>query len=163
MQFGRDALSAEGFRGFVTFAVLREGGLDLVPQKPGVYVVLRQSQAHPAFLARNPGGRFKGRDPTVPVPELERKWVAGVSLVYVGKGSNLLRRLRQFAAFGAGRLVGHWGGRYIWQLADDDDLLVGWRPVAEPETEAGAEGALVARFKASNEGLLPFANIIDPS
>ncbi|MCY4086133.1 MAG: hypothetical protein OXG37_04410 [Actinomycetia bacterium] len=101
MQLDRDVLSADGFRGFLALAVLRKGGLDLVPQKPGIYVILRHSQADPAFHARNRGGRFKGRDPTVPVPELRRKWVAGANLVYVGKGSNLRRRLRQLAVSGS--------------------------------------------------------------
>jgi hypothetical protein len=72
------------------------------------------------------------------------------------------KRLKQYADFGAGKPIGHWGGRYIWQLADSDALLVAWKESAPPETAAMAEARLVGQFK-NEHGCLPFANIADPS
>jgi hypothetical protein len=43
-------------------------------------------------------------------------WVDGAEVVYIGKADQLKRRLTQFADFGGGKPIGHWGGRLIWQL-----------------------------------------------
>jgi hypothetical protein len=91
------------------------------------------------------------------------KWVAGTPVIYVGKGDNLRRRLKQYADFGAGRPVGHWGGRYIWQLVDRDELVVAWKSCEPEQTAAALESGLVSAFKTANRGRLPFANIADPS
>ena len=53
---------------------------------------------------------------------LEAKWIGNAQVVYVGKGDNLRRRLTQYADSGARKPIGHWGGRYVWQLADSADL-----------------------------------------
>jgi excinuclease UvrABC nuclease subunit len=76
-------------------------------------------------------------------------------VLYIGKADALRRRVRQYMAFGAGRPVGHWGGRLIWQLADSDALLVAWRETAEPlRVEAELLNAFADVF-----GSLPFANL----
>lgn len=153
----------KGFDGFVTFDELRNGGLDEVPPSGGVYVVIRRSKEDPVFLDESCGGHFKGKNPGELVDVLTAKWVADTPVVYIGKGDSLRRRLKEYAAFGAGRPVGHWGGRYIWQLADRDELLVAWKRCEDGRTAAELEGELVAGFKAANGGRLPFANIADPS
>lgn len=160
--FDRDDLEKAGFTGFVTFADLRESWLDYVPKTGGVYAVVRESDQPPSYLANNPGGRFKGRDPTVAVSTLDTKWVELCPVVYLGKGDNLQRRLGQYARFGAGDPIGHWGGRYIWQLSDSPELLVAWKRCEEGQTAAELEGEIVARFK-ERYGCLPFANIADPT
>lgn len=154
----RNGLTQMGFGGFVTFQELRSDWLGLVPKGPGAYVVVRESDAPPAFLSDNPGGRFKAKDPTVPVETLELKWVEGASVMYFGKAGVLQRRLREYAAFGSGKPVGHWGGRYIWQLADSAELRVGWMKCTPPDTEAILEVRLLEAFRATY-GRLPFANI----
>jgi hypothetical protein len=126
-RFRRTNLQEGGFQGFVSFRELRDGRIAAVPDGPGIYVMLRESEAPPLFLQSNPGGRFKGRDPTVAVEVVEGRWVESAHLVYVGKADRLRRRLRQFADFGAGKPVGHWGGRYVWQLEGSADLVVAWR------------------------------------
>lgn len=67
---------------------------------------------------------FTGFVPSVSIDELQRTWVPGAEVVYLGKSGDLRRRLNAYRRHGAGQRVGHWGGRYIWQLADRDLLLV---------------------------------------
>jgi hypothetical protein len=69
----------------------------------------------------------------VPVEALQSKWVPDAHTSYIGKADNARRRLEQFARFGAGEPVAHWGGRYIWQLADSAELLVAWHAITWDE------------------------------
>jgi hypothetical protein len=147
-------LEADQFVGFVRLL-----GLDVltVPSAPGIYVVIRASDGEPSFLNDNAGGRFKSRNPTVPVSTLAGKWIDGCSALYVGKATSLRKRLRQYRDFGAGKPVAHWGGRYIWQLADAHELIVCWKPTMDnPRDE---ERKLLAAFEA-RYGRLPFANVV---
>jgi hypothetical protein len=155
-----DVLRSEGFDGFVTFEELRDGATG-VPLSGGVYVVIRRGTHSPTFLTESCGGHFKDRNPTELVDVLERKWVKDAEVLYVGKGNDLRRRLKQYATFGAGRPIGHWGGRYIWQLTDSDQLLVAWKTCRDEETPGHQEAHLTGRFKRAY-GRLPFANIADP-
>lgn len=151
-------LKAAGFIGWVTFETLFSD-LETVPRTGGVYVVTQGVEAKPDFLPSNPGGRFKGRDPTVNATVLQANWVHGAEVVYVGKADNLRRRLREFAQFGSGKPIGHWGGRLIWQLTRSAELLVAWRetPGMLPKE---VETSMLADFRAAY-GRLPFAN--DPN
>ena len=151
----RARLEAGGFGGWVTFEALT-GPLAEVPQTGGVYVVVQAAGAQPDFLDSNPGGRFKRRDPTVDAGALEMNWVDGAEVVYIGKADNLRRRLRQFAQFGAGKPIGHWGGRLIWQLALSTELLVAWRETPG-EVPKEVETRMLAEFRA-DYGKPPFAN-----
>jgi hypothetical protein len=130
-----------------------------VTGSPAAYVVYRTDDAAPAFLPANPGGRFKATDPSAPLPALSIKWVAGAHVVYIGKADVADRRLRQFARFGDGEPVGHWGGRYIWQLADSAELLVAWHTISWAEPARDYEKRLLARFSELFGGRRPFANL----
>lgn len=160
-----ESLKESGFLGFVSVQDLTTENCGQVSQQPGVYIVIRSVNSPPDFSSTSPGGHFKGKNPTVPTQELNTNWVDGASVVYIGKagGSNssatLKKRLRQYMQFGSGRLVGHWGGRYIWQLADYASLLVCWRPTA-PEEPADVETRLLRGFQAVH-GKRPFANLRD--
>ena len=158
--FLRPALKDAGFVGWRTWAELRASQFAETPAGPAAYVVYRPSASDPVFLAANPGGRFKGQDPTVDPAVLEAKWVPGAHTVYIGKADVANRRLKQFARFGAGEPVGHWGGRYIWQLVDSDELLVAWHAVTWPEPAREYEKRALARFGELEDGRRPFANLI---
>lgn len=157
--FERTDLEALGFAGWRTWEQLRASELADVPSAPGAYLVFRDALTEPIFLDASPAGHFKGRDPTVSLATLADKWVQGARVVYIGKANVLRRRLRQYARFGANDPVGHWGGRFIWQLADSDELLVAWHAISWDEVARGYERRLVRRFAELHDGRRPFANL----
>lgn len=157
----RADLDELGFLGFVPFSELPESG---VPEGGGVYAVLRVASAPPAFLDESAAGRHKGRNPTVSIEKLDSAWVPGVEVVYIGKATpgaagrrGLRKRLDEYRRHGAGERVGHWGGRYVWQLADAEKLLVAWLPTPGQDASE-VEGKLIALFL-EQVGRLPFANL----
>jgi hypothetical protein len=134
-----------------------------VPNVPGVYAVVRPTTTTPDFLLKSQAGHFKGRDPTVPVETLEKAWVPDANVLYVGKATSgkdgrrgLGKRLDEYRRYGAGAPIGHQGGRYIWQLADADQLLVAWWPTPA-EDPGDVEARLIRDFREAY-GKRPFAN-----
>lgn len=149
-------LKDAGFKGFIPVSQLRDGVLNMIPDVSGVYMVLRVSDEAPVFLEKGSGGYFKGKEPNVSVAELEANYVDGASVVYIGKATSLRKRIRAYIRFGQGKPVGHWGGRYIWQLADAPDLLFCWREVdGDPDA---VETELIRAFREAY-GSRPFANL----
>lgn len=128
-----ESLKRDGFAGGVTIRHLQDSRCRDLPAKQGVYVIVRDKQTPPTFLLTSVGGFFKGKNPTVAVDELQSKWVTGTPVVYIGKAggdvsrATLKSRLWQYMQFGQGKDIGHWGGRYIWQLDDNKDLNVWWK------------------------------------
>lgn len=152
-------LQEAGFEGFGKIADLTPSD---IPTAPGVYVVARVSGSDPTFLESSPAGHFKGKDPTAAIIVLKQRWVQNTDVIYIGKATagrtarrGLRARLDEYLRFGAGQPIGHWGGRYIWQLQDSSELLVGWRQSNEP-TELETE--MIREF-ATLYGVLPFANL----
>lgn len=146
----------DGFTGFVPVSKLRSTA-SLLPDSGGVYIVVRDSDNSPEFLATGTGGFFKGKNPNVGLEELESNYVAGSKVVYIGKATSLKKRVGQLLRFGAGSAVGHWGGRYLWQLADSDNLLIAWKTT--PSTDPRAEEIKMLEEFVSRHGKLPFANL----
>jgi len=157
-------IQAAGFEGFVTVADLQATSCERVPAQRGVYLFLCKETA-PEYVEESSGGHFKGRNPTVTLAVLEENWVPGALVVYIGKAGSLTgratlkSRLRSYMKFGAGQAIGHWGGRYIWQLAAAADLVVCWKvtPDADP---AQVESNLIQYFKQQYKQR-PFANLRD--
>lgn len=156
--FRRPDLEAVGFVGWTSWRALLATDLRAVPATPAVYVVYRSSERRPDFLDRSPGGYFKGKDPTAPIAVLRGAWVTDSQVVYIGKADVASRRLKQFARFGVGEPVGHWGGRYIWQLAGSAELLVAWHPISWGEAAREYEKRLLSLF-VEIHGVRPFANL----
>ena len=131
----RDFLRAQGFEGFKTMGELIDGAWKQIPAQKGIYVILRESESALHFLPEGTGGFFKGKNPNVSIAKLNANWVEDTSVIYIGKAggsgcsTTLQKRLSQYLRFGQGASAGHWGGRYIWQLADSKDLFVCWKPL----------------------------------
>lgn len=168
-------LKRAGFGGFVPVSKLKSDGIhapeDSLAEadlgRPGVYMVVRTDDAEPVFVPEGSGGHFKGRNPNVPAGELQANWVKDTCVVYIGKAgggtsrATLRKRIGQYIRFGSGEPVGHWGGRYIWQLEDADDLLFCWRAAKESEDAKDLESKLIADFKSQYGGARPLANLSD--
>ena len=153
MDFTIEQLAREGFEGFRAWAAL---AWSEIPTGPGIYVVTYEGIAEPEILSSSPAGRFKGRDPTASVTALTDAWVNDSPVLYIGKAMQLRRRLRQYRDHGQGRPVGHWGGRYIWQLSGSSELRVAWKLTSDPPRLLEQEmlDAFLDRY-----GQLPFANL----
>lgn len=102
------------------------------------------------------GGWFKGKDPSVCRKALIANWVDDAEVVYIGKADELRRRLIEFADFAAGRPIGHWGGRLIWQLPSIADLRVAW--METPSRDPLAIEAELINLVRQTYGKPPFAN-----
>lgn len=144
----------DGFRSIKELSLNRSG----VPNKSGIYFVLYVNGNRPKFVERGVGGFFKGKDPNVSVSELESKWVDGAIVIYIGKTEHSLNhRISTLMDFGKGMPVGHYGGRYIWQIADCQDLVLCWKTLPG-DIAKQSEMVMVQRFKALH-GKIPFANL----
>lgn len=160
--FTAENWQAAGFTGNVSTLDLRSNPRQ-VPDIKGVYAVIHEATKMPSFLEVGPGGRFKDRNPNLPINDLKLQWIPESATVYIGKAGSLtgkatLRtRLRQYIRFGEGAKVGHWGGRLIWQLAKHEELRFLWLPTPDEEPRE-VEKRLIAAFEA-RFGRLPYANL----
>jgi hypothetical protein len=154
-EFSSGSLREYGFAGFLKVDGFGQIGFGAVPSEPGVYVALREPSAPATFLPRNPGGRFKGKDPTLPPATLKGYWVDGSPVLYVGSSNDLRRRLREFVSFGQGKPVGHWGGRASWQVERSHEFVLAWK--VDAQYKAAEQALLDAHVRA--HGRLPFANL----
>lgn len=157
-----ETIKAAGFSGFKTIHSL---WLDRspIPKVKGVYLVINPDFEQTAFTEPGVGGFFKGKDPNVSKEELERNVVPSSPVVYIGKAGSptgkatLNSRLGQYLRFGQGKNVGHWGGRYIWQLKNHADLIYCWK-VTPNEDPREVEKELLSDF-IKQFGVRPFANL----
>lgn len=161
IEWTKEGIRAAGFRGFIPFRTLP---VAQVPRRAGVYVVLRLSALPPAFREVSVAGTYKGRAPSVGLDELSAMWIADVPVLYIGKAEfnsassrGLAKRLDEYRRHGLGESIGHWGGRYIWQLEDSDDFVVAWMETPTNGAEE-LESALLDSF-VQTWGALPFANL----
>ena len=155
-----DQVLVVGFSKPETIAELFRTRCDGVPDSAGIYLIERTSDNTPRYITST-GGRFKGKDPNYSREVFESNWVTGAHIVYVGKAAGkkgLRRRLNQLIDFGCGKPTGHRGGRLLWHLEDNQNLLVRWREHPKDEADR-AESAAIAIFKKSHQGMRPFANM----
>ncbi len=150
-------LKDAGFEGFKSVHELNDNK-SAIPDAMGVYMVVYANDFSPEYLSVGTGGHFKGKNPNVSIDELKNNWIEDTCVVYIGKATNLRKRLSQYLRFGEGSNVGHWGGRYIWQLKDSRNLLFCWK-MTPNENSKDVESALIREFQIYYNGRLPFANL----
>lgn len=158
----RDQLVENGFDGFKTVSELMNGCKD-IPKEIGVYVVLREKNDFPVILEKRPFNCQEEKYPSYSKPELEKEWVDGAHVVYIGKAggygqkTELHKRLSTYIRFGKGKKAAHGGGRSIWQLSDALDLVVCWKVIKDGEP-CCVESRMIAEFAKEHHGMRPFAN-----
>lgn len=150
-------LKERGFKGFTTIKELKRNfSCGNIPHTSGVYIVLYPTTEHPQFMERGTGGFFKDKNPDVSIEKLQAKWVENEAVIYIGKAEDLNNRVKQYIDFGSGKPVGHYGGRYIWQIESSDNLTVCWKDF---ENTREKEKEMILEFKDEHNGMLPFANL----
>ena len=158
-----ESIKKSGFKGFSQISELKINST-FIPKVKGVYLLLRPDNRKLEFVERGTGGFFKNRNPNVPISELTNRWIEEAQIIYIGKagGDNseatLYSRLKQYLNFGQGKKVGHWGGRYIWQIKDIDDYIICWKELPDDEPR-DIEIQLLGMFKEKFHRL-PYANIV---
>lgn len=162
MQLNKKTLKDDGFTGFRPITDLE---INRIPQRQGIFVVLRPEGFEPRFLAKSTAGIFKKKNPSLPQAGLDAEWVADADVLFIGKAGlgskgnrGLRRQIQEFVDFGKGKPPGHWDGRLIWQLAEAGTLLVAWKELPAEALNA-AQANYHAGFRAFH-GRLPFANLV---
>jgi len=157
------SLKQNGFEGFNSIQELKQPKNAFIPKDKGVYLVVCPFGFNPKFLIKSTGGHSKGRNPTVYICEVEKKWIDNTKVLYIGKAasdkgnSNLNDRIQCYLKFGSGEKVGHWGGRYIRQIENSHLLQLCWKPTPD-ENPGEIETHLILKFE-NQFGRLPFANL----
>jgi len=167
--FSKDDLLDMGFTGFIR---LKDIGNDfnIFPETKGLYIICTDVNQDISFCNPGTAGFFKGKDPNVTIDELNRKWVEDANVLYIGRAggtakngrvyrSTLKTRIMQYIKFGRGKNIGHWGGRYIWQIKGSEDLMIAYK-ILEEENPVIEEQELINKFKSHYNGRLPFANLV---
>jgi len=155
-------LEAGGFEGFLPQGALHAEGCLSIPNECGVYAMIRESLVPGEFMPRSTAPEYRGMKPHLPIDDLKARWVPGAQLLYLGCAfgtgvrSLLRQRVKRYLRFGHGKVVGHWGGRLVWQLRDHAKLLVAWKSTGDTDPRA-LTADLLDRFVA-RYGELPFAN-----
>lgn len=162
MNKDKQKLIEQGFEGFKTVRDLMMSCRD-IPKEMGVYVVLREKDEGPKILEKRPFDCLEKRYPSYSKTELEKEWVEGTHIVYIGKAggsgqkTGLHKRLSTYIRFGKGKKAAHGGGRSIWQLSDALDLVVCWRILSDEEP-CCVESKMIANFRKHHDNKRPFAN-----
>ena len=156
-------LEKNQFVGFKFIADLQRTNCVNVSEKRGVYIVVRPLTTSPTFNEKSIGGFFKQKNPAVGIERLHKHWVDSSIIMYIGKSGSrtnkrsIKKRMIEFMNFGKGQPIGHWGGRFIWQLADSDKLQICWKPTLDEEP-IDVERRLIKEFK-EHYNKRPFANL----
>lgn len=158
----KETLKEDGFTGFRPITALE---INRIPQRQGIFAVLRPEGFEPRFLGKSTAGTFKKKNPSLPESALADEWVPDADILFIGKAGagskgnrGLRRQIQEFVDFGQGKPPGQWDGRLIWQLKDAGDLLVAWKELPVEALNA-AQANYHSEFR-QHHGALPFANLV---
>ena len=135
-----------------------------IPECGGIYKVYKPDGFEMKFRVDSDApdtDRYKRYD----VGELEEKWERiencknkyEEGLLYVGKAKNLRRRIGQYVRTGYGIDARHSGGRSIFQLENNKQLMI---KIFKCDNFDECESEELDNYKIHRDDMLPFANRI---
>lgn len=138
---------------------LYDYGFSNIPNEKGVYMVLKPKNIGINILPTTTAIHdYEDKTMLYDTNELNTKYErTDKTVLYIGKagGNNKLRgRIRQLVRYGYGEADNHRGGRAIWQIENNKDLLIGYFVYNSPESK---EKQLLEIYK-GQYGVLPLAN-----
>lgn len=151
-----------------TFEELFEGAIDKIPSSSGVYFVLMPEKFNLVIKAESDGYKLtsKGTSSSFSVDKLKEKTKHYGNLtkpnnhiLYIGKAKDLHRRIEQYVGYryNIPNLFPHDGGRAIWQLENNEKLLIRYMECKNGEDCRDMEHKLLCAYK-EKYGAYPFAN-----
>ena len=95
---------------------------DYIPKQSGVYRVLNLSDIPITFLPQSTNTKFPAYD----VAKLQAKYdkTKSSGVLYIGKGVDLNKRIKQYVKYGLNLVKNHKGGRSIFQIAEYKKLCI---------------------------------------
>jgi hypothetical protein len=136
--------------------------LSSVPHAEGTYKVYLPEGFKMVIREKSDATKFL-KQPPYDVELLSAKWKRickynepDNNVVYIGKADDLQKRTRQFLRFSIGLDVNHAGGRALWQLENNKQLLFEY---TVEENCREKEKQMIEDFMNRHGGEKPFANI----
>ncbi len=125
-----------------------------IPHKPGVYKVINADNLPIEILATSTNSKAGIYN----VADLQQRYnkQTNKKVLYIGKGKDLSRRIKQYVKFGMNKSSVHKGGRSIFQIQDYKNLYI---EVIECGNCQKVEKCMLIDFKNNYNGL-PMANRI---
>ena len=96
---------------------------DYIPKKSGVYRVLNMDNIPIEFLSCSANPKDTSSYPTAML-QAKYDMTKSSRLLYVGKGINLHKRIKQYIEYGLNLVDNHKGGRAIFQIKDYKNLYI---------------------------------------
>jgi hypothetical protein len=151
-----------------TFEELHRGALNEIPEKSGVYFVIMPECFKLVIKEKSDGFQLtcKGKQAAFPIYKLNKKInhygreeKYSNNILYIGKAEDLHSRIEQYVGcrYNVPKLCPHDGGRAIWQLENNEKLLVQYMECQNGEDCRTLEHRLLLAYK-EKYGAYPFAN-----
>jgi len=148
------------FKNFCSLDMLYDTKFSSIPNKKGLYIVKAFPNKKVIFSSDTTAIReFKGKNMLYDTDELLAKFeISDKEILYIGKAggkrNTLKQRISQFIRYGYGLAKNHRGGRAIWQVIDNKNLLLGYMECKNPEKD---EKLLLEQYKLKYS-VLPLGN-----
>lgn len=148
------------FDRFYSIEELYKKGFQDIPDKKGIYIIIKPGNIDIIFSVDTTAIKeYKGKNLLYDLKELKDKYGnSDKKILYIGKAGgeiNKLRgRIRQLIKYGYREADNHRGGRAIWQIENNKELLIGYSVCDNPREK---EKELLQEYFKKNR-TLPLAN-----
>lgn len=145
---------------YQTIEALYNDNCSMIPSEKGIYIVIVHDTFNVEFSDQTTAiTEFGGKSLLYPIDNLKLKFdKTDEKILYIGKAggerNKLRQRIRQYIRYGYKEVQNHRGGRAIWQIYNNRQLLLGYSACENPETK---ERELLAWFNEKYD-TFPVAN-----